>query len=391
MPTPTLALLDWFAGNGRYMSLWHCMGHDTPWVVATVLLDFAVAAGYVLIAYHWWQNEKALQNREARVALGRMRNIFIFCGICGYIFIPVKMIWPAWRLYDIFLVFLVYYTWRYAWNAKDLRVVYRELTRSQDLATELEASRAESYRKSFFLNAISHDLKNPLYALNLQAHVLEEAAEDGDAEATRESTANIRQCIAEAQQVLDQYLELGRADFGADVLRPEELRVEDVVIDVLRPMAPLAERKRLRLVNQVSPQLRVYTDRVCLDRALANIVSNAIRYTDEGTVEVWAEAVGEQVRISVIDTGRGIADADRGRLFEEFFQADNPERDRNKGHGLGLSIAQRMVGRVDGEIEVESVLGAGSTFTIVVPRRFEPLATNGPARDTNAPATEGAA
>ncbi len=105
-------LLDWFAGSGKYMDLRHCMGHDTFWIGLTVALDLAVAAGYGLIAIHWWRNEKLLDNPQAKRALGRMRNIFFFCGICGYIFIPVKMFWPAWRLYDLFLVALVYFTWR---------------------------------------------------------------------------------------------------------------------------------------------------------------------------------------------------------------------------------------------------------------------------------------
>ena len=107
------------------------------------MLDLAVAAGYGLIAIHWWRNEKLLDNPPAKRALGRMRNIFFFCGICGYIFIPVKMFWPAWRLYDLFLVVLVYFTWRYAWGAKELKVVYSELVRTDQLAADLKHSREE--------------------------------------------------------------------------------------------------------------------------------------------------------------------------------------------------------------------------------------------------------
>ena len=121
------SLRDWFAGNGRYTNLVHCMGHDTFWIVVTVALDFAVAAGYLLIALHWRKNQRYLADSPAKHALGNMRNIFLFCGICGYLFIPVKMVWPAWRLYDLFMVALVYTTWRYAWNAKDLKVVMQQI------------------------------------------------------------------------------------------------------------------------------------------------------------------------------------------------------------------------------------------------------------------------
>src|SRR5512133_2685181 len=121
---PILAsILSWFAGNGHYMRLTECMMEDWFWIYLTVSLDLAVALCYAGIAYHWWTNQKQISDSPARIALGRMRNIFLFCGICGYVFIPIKMFWPAWRLYDMFMVPLVYFTWRYAWSAKDLKVV----------------------------------------------------------------------------------------------------------------------------------------------------------------------------------------------------------------------------------------------------------------------------
>jgi hypothetical protein len=88
-------LWDWFAGGGRYMDLACCMGYDYLWIGITVALDAAVAGGYALIALHWWKNQRHLPDSPAKRALGNMRNIFLFCGICGYAFIPVKMVWPA--------------------------------------------------------------------------------------------------------------------------------------------------------------------------------------------------------------------------------------------------------------------------------------------------------
>ena len=110
-----LDFFQWFSGGQhQYMRLYHCMNMDTPWVAVTVALDLAVAAGYVLIARHWWVNERTLPQTPAKNALRNMRNIFILCGVCGYIFIPIKMVWPAWRLYDLFLAGLVYSTWKCA-------------------------------------------------------------------------------------------------------------------------------------------------------------------------------------------------------------------------------------------------------------------------------------
>src|SRR6185369_3881448 len=90
-------LSDWFTGGSRhYMTLYHCMSKDVLWISITVGLDIAVASGYIVIASHWWRNQRRVGPSPAKVALGNIRNIFIFCGLCGYAFIPVKMFWPAW-------------------------------------------------------------------------------------------------------------------------------------------------------------------------------------------------------------------------------------------------------------------------------------------------------
>ena len=384
-----MSLFDWFAGNGQYMSLWHCMGGDTFWVVATVLLDIVVAAGYVLIAMHWNENQKSLTNPQTRVAMGRLRNIFLLCGICGYVFIPIKMIWPAWRLYDLFMIALAYSTWRYAWGAKDLKVVYRELRRSQTLANELEESRAESQRKTFFLNAVSHDLKNPLYALSLQAHVIEEAIHDNDPDTAREAIAAVQQCVTDVNALLDHFLELGRLEARADQLRVEPVRVRELVRHVIQPMSLQAQNKGIALTAEVPEHLMLHTDHGRLERVLMNLVSNAIKYTHRGRVRVTAETCdppasareGEGaeagVRISVIDTGVGIEPSQMEKLFEDFFQVDNPERDRKKGFGLGLSIARRLTQQLGGDLEVESELDVGSRFSVVLPMRYDPVGVGG--------------
>jgi len=124
-------LMQWFAGGDPgYMRLYGCMRQDVLWITITILLDLTIAAGYAMIAMHWWKNARSLPPIPAKSAMGNMRNIFVFCGICGYAFIPIKMFWPAWRFYDIAMGFLVYFTWKYALSAKTLNVVYSALSRS---------------------------------------------------------------------------------------------------------------------------------------------------------------------------------------------------------------------------------------------------------------------
>src|SRR5262249_17740689 len=155
---------------------------------------------------HWAKNSRTLPNIPAKHALRRMRNIFFFCGLCGYLFIPIKMVWPAWRLYDFFMLFLAYFTWRYAWNARDLKVIYNELGRSRSLAADLEQSQRETREKGFFLNSISHDLRTPLNGLMLQAGLAEVALEGHDPLTLRRALAEIKTTAQTTGRMLDNLL-----------------------------------------------------------------------------------------------------------------------------------------------------------------------------------------
>lgn len=364
-----MQLIDWFAGGERrYMTLTHCMSHDTFWITVTILLDLSVAAGYGLIALHWWTNQRRLPAESpARRALGRMRNIFVFCGLCGYLFIPIKMVWPAWRLYDLFMVVLAYSTWRYAWSARDLRVVYNELHRSGQLAQHLEESRAESRRKSEFLNAISHDLKTPLNGLGVCATLAEEQLAQNDTEGLRDSLAEIRAGVRSAAELLDYFLEVGRLDAAADPVRPTTFPLRDCLESVAARLRPLAESKGLAFRVDVPSGPPVFTDRLRLERILQNLLENAVKYTTRGQISLSAELRCPAWHVVVSDTGRGIATEHLSRIFDEFYQVENRERDRTKGFGLGLAIARRLAHQLGGDLRAESAVGRGSRFELVLP------------------------
>jgi signal transduction histidine kinase len=367
-------VLDWFAGGSgpdRYHTLWDCMAHDTLWVTITVLLDLTVAAGYGLIALHWWHNQRSLHNHPARIALGRMRNIFLFCGICGYIFIPIKMVWPAWRLYDIFMLVLAYTTWRYAWGARDLRVVYTELSRSEQLAKDLAATREESRRKSQFLSSISHDLRNPLFGSSLFVEVAERSVRAGNQAQAEHALSEVRKGLSQASALLTEFLELSRLDGDQAVARIETFDVRDVVLRAALLAQPTAEAKGIELKVD-APVVQMRSDPAKLHRIVGNLLSNAVKYTHAGHVSVRVERreqseASPRVAIHVEDTGIGIAPEHLDRIFDDFYQVDNHERDGSKGFGLGLAITRRLVLSLQGDISVRSTPGRGSTFTVVIP------------------------
>ncbi len=358
----------WFSGGAQqYHTLRMCMHNDYVWIGLTVTLDIAVALGYVVIAYHWFKSGRLLPASPARSALANMRNIFGFCGVCGYLFIPVKLFWPAWRLYDVFMLALVFYTWRYALNVKNLKVIYTAIGRSNKLAEDLAESREESKRKSFFLNAISHDLRTPLNGLMLHANLAEMHVSSGDTDGARKSLIDIQAGARHTAELLDGLLEYARLESAGERVESANFDLDELMRDVLNAHAALAAKKSLMLTTGIRTGLTLCSDRLKLERILNNLLSNAIKFTNTGSVQVAVQSAAGGVEIDVIDTGVGIAPEHRDRLFEEFFQVENHARDRNKGFGLGLAISRRLVTQLGGELRLETSAGHGSRFTIVLP------------------------
>jgi signal transduction histidine kinase len=298
-----------------------------------------------------------------------MRNIFTFCGICGYLFIPIKLVWPAWRLYDLFMLGLVFYTWRYALNVKGLKVLYSAVGRSGELQSELSAAQDDARRKGAFLNAISHDLRTPLNGLMLHASLAEIHVAEGDAgrAAIAQSLTEIKAAARLTADLLDGLLEYARMDAAEDRIVTSEFALADLVTDVLGTCHPAASAIGLDVSAMVPPGLVVRTDRLKLERVLNNLVGNAVKYTPAGTVRVAAETAGAGLEIHVTDSGVGIASEHLGLLFDEFYQVENHERDRQKGFGLGLAIARRLTRQMGGDLAVTSTVGRGSRFTVVLP------------------------
>lgn len=361
-------VLNWFSGGEmQYRTLFHCMQNDRLWIAITVALDIAVATGYIVIASHWWKNQKRVPPTPARDALANIRNIFIFCGLCGYVFIPVKMFWPAWRLYDMFMAVLVYLTWSYAFKAKDLKVVYAELGRSGELARDLEKSRDESRQKTHFLNSLSHDLRTPLNGLVLNAQIAKISVDAQDVAALKQSIAEIESNAQATSELLDTLLQCARLDWSEEPNKLAVFPVETFLSHLVSATQAAASQKNLTIRCECPTGAMIETDRVKLERILNNLLTNAIKFTDAGSIRVVAECASGALEIHVIDTGIGLNMEQQERLFEEFYQVQNHGRDRKKGFGLGLSIARRLARQLGGEIEVQSAVGNGSRFSILLP------------------------
>ena len=147
--------------------------------------------------------------------------------------------------------------------------------------------------------------------------------------------------------------------------------VKDLIAEVLAEVEPIIARSRLTVMSQLEPHLPpVITDRQKVKQIVINFLTNAIKFTPQGSVEIRAaySPEVEEVTIAIADSGIGIADSDRERIFGDFRQADNSPTREYTGAGLGLAICRRLAGMLDGRISLESELGKGSIFTVWIPR-----------------------
>jgi signal transduction histidine kinase len=260
-------------------------------------------------------------------------------------------------------------------EAKNLREGFRIRFENRALVAALTAQKAEaeearnsaelaSLAKSQFLAAASHDLRQPLYALSLFSASLRELTLDAEG---RNVVARIQDSIAVMESLFDGLLDVSRLEAGV-----VEVHISDISVDALfdrlsQVFHPIATDRGLDLRFRSDGEW-VRSDSTLLEQVLSNLLSNAMRHTSRGGVLVAARPRGEEVRLEIWDTGIGIGQADLERIFEEFVQVHNPQRDRRKGLGLGLSIARRAAALIGSSIDVRSREGKGSRFMVAQPR-----------------------
>jgi len=248
-------------------------------------------------------------------------------------------------------------------NQQQLQQRVEEAT--SELMGQKTAAEAAVLSKSRFLAAASHDLRQPLHALSLLVEALKERVRGEEA---RHLVDNIEASTGAMQNLLNSLLDLSRLEAGVVEARPECLPVMQVLEQIEQQFAPMAAEKGIKLRVHRS-KLWIYHDPALLVRIISNLVSNALRYTERGGVLVGFRRVqADWVRLEVRDTGQGIPAQYHDRIFEEYFQLENPERHRDKGLGLGLAIVSRLSQLLGGHVEVRSQTGHGSCFRLGIPR-----------------------
>jgi len=242
------------------------------------------------------------------------------------------------------------------------------------LYAELDA-RAEDLKraadqKSRFLSNVSHELRTPLQStLGLTRLLLDRT--DGELSAEQDKqVAFIRANVEGVLEMVSDLLDLAKIEAGKTEVRLAAIGVEDLFSALRAMMRAMPVSPRVRLVFEDCSRVpELVTDEAKLSQILRNFVSNALKFTERGSVVVRAvpDEAGEHVVFSVRDTGLGIDPADHGRIFEEFVQLPNALQKRHRGTGLGLPLARRLAEAIGGRVEMSSVPGEGSEFRAILP------------------------
>ena len=263
-------------------------------------------------------------------------------------------------------------------------VVSRDASADVEAEEALRAARqraSETERaKTRFLASVSHDLRQPAQASLMFADALSLAPGDPDAH------SNLTKSLETLGGMLDSMLDISRLDSGSVAPEIADFPLHALLSEIRDSYEPAALTKGIGLVV-VETAAVVRSDRVLVGRILRNITENAIRYTSAGRVLVDCVSRQDgQVLVRVVDSGIGIPPEDRERIWDEFHQLRNPERDRGRGLGLGLAIVKRAAALLGCEITLESAPGEGSTFAILLPSGTMPAALPGPASAVPPPA-----
>jgi PAS domain S-box-containing protein len=256
-----------------------------------------------------------------------------------------------------------------------VRAATGELVRQNELlrrqAIELEQASA---LKTQFLANMSHEFRTPLNAILGYSSMLLKGVAGELSPLQRDNLTRVDSNARHLLSIINDILDISRIEVGRMPLHTSEFKVAELIAEIMAEVEPIIARARLDVLADVPsglPPLR--SDRPKVKQIVLNLLTNALKFTPQGRVKVSTRLLpgGKRLAIAVSDTGIGIAEADQGKIFEDFQQADNSSTRQYGGAGLGLAICRRLATMLDGQITVQSRLGQGSTFTLTLPLRLK--------------------
>jgi signal transduction histidine kinase len=254
-------------------------------------------------------------------------------------------------------------------RTEKLREAYRELKRLDEMKTD-------------FLSTVSHELRTPLTSVLGFTKIIKKRFEEvvfpqcnkKDEQINKATTQigdDLDIIILEGQRLtslINDVLDIAKMEAGKSEWKMEPLLVTDIIEHALSATSAIINQKGLALIKDIDGDLpEIFGDRDRLIQVVINLVSNAVKFTDAGSITCQAKRLNREIRISLIDTGIGLSAEDRSTVFEKFKQIGDTLTDKPKGSGLGLSICKHIIEHHGGKIWVESELGRGSSFSFFLP------------------------
>lgn len=300
-----------------------------------------------------------LENLRATQSLVAMRRFTFLYGLSSFFLVLLALVTGGLTLR------------RFAQNER------LQLEQAERLREKKDAAEAANQAKARFLSSASHDLRQPAHALGLFMERIEQVCTEPVAQ---ELVAHAQSAVREMQNLLDSMFDLSHLDSDSAHTTICSFAVREVFDSVRGVLEADALAKGLRL--RIRPSTAwLESDSALLHRIVLNLVGNAIRYTERGTVLLACRpsAADGQVRIEIWDSGIGIAPQDQQKVFQEFYQVANPQRDRRFGMGVGLSVVERCCRLLNHPLSLRSRLGAGTRISLRVPRAPSPPEATHPA------------
>ncbi|MBW8857821.1 MAG: HAMP domain-containing histidine kinase, partial [Bradyrhizobium sp.] len=223
--------------------------------------------------------------------------------------------------------------------------------------------------KTRFISDLNHEIRTPLNAVRNVARLLLDGYEGPLTDRHRRAIEMMRNSTDALSDLVNDWLDLAKIEAGRTEVRVDAFTVEEVWGALRGVFRPIETDEAVSLVFEPVPPLPLLqTDESKVAQILRNFISNALKFTERGEVRVSArEGDHDTIRFTVADSGIGIADGDLARIFEDFAQIESPMQRRVKGTGLGLPLSRRLARLLGGDVTVESEVGRGSLFTLVLP------------------------
>jgi len=225
--------------------------------------------------------------------------------------------------------------------------------------------------KSIFLASMSHELRTPLNSIIGFTGVILQGMSGEVNERQREQLTVVRRNANHLLSLINDILDISRIEAGRVELSPEEFSLDDLVREVVETLSPAASEKGLELLPEVPEGITLFSDKRRMKQVLINLVSNAVKFTDQGSVKITARIPGDDnLEVRVIDTGAGIKQEDMDRLFQPFQQVDISLTKKHEGTGLSLYLTKKLTDLLGGAISAKSEYGKGSEFTFTLPLQY---------------------